>query len=130
LCPGTYIRAIARDLGEKLQVGGTLAGLERTESCGMKLSDSVSLEQLKIEVEQGNFTPISPELGLKHLIDVSLLEIEGQRWCQGQKIVYPSFNGVSVPQIVRVHEAGGKFLGMGEIVLGETDKILIPKVVM
>ena len=36
--PGTYIRAIARDLGGQLGVGGTLANLVRTESCGMHLS--------------------------------------------------------------------------------------------
>ncbi|XTZ11062.1 MAG: tRNA pseudouridine(55) synthase TruB, partial [cyanobacterium endosymbiont of Rhopalodia yunnanensis] len=38
--PGTYIRAIARDLGTMLNLGGTLARLTRTESCGMKLSES------------------------------------------------------------------------------------------
>ena len=32
--PGTYIRAIARDLGALLKVGGTLADLTRTESSG------------------------------------------------------------------------------------------------
>ncbi len=45
--PGTYIRAIARDLGNKLGVGGTLANLIRTQSCGLKIEDSITLEQVR-----------------------------------------------------------------------------------
>ena len=42
---GTYIRAIARDLGRALQAGGTLAALQRTQSSGMRSADSLSLEE-------------------------------------------------------------------------------------
>jgi tRNA pseudouridine55 synthase len=41
---GTYIRAIARDLGAALNVGGTLAALTRTQSSGFDLAGSLSLE--------------------------------------------------------------------------------------
>jgi tRNA pseudouridine55 synthase len=44
---GTYIRAIARDLGIKLNVGGYLRELCRTRIGKYVLEDSVSLEQLK-----------------------------------------------------------------------------------
>ena len=39
---GTYIRAIARDLGEKLGCGATLSGLRRTYSNGFDLKSSLS----------------------------------------------------------------------------------------
>ncbi len=44
---GTYIRSLARDIGEKLGCLGHLSGLERTESCGFTLADAVSLLELE-----------------------------------------------------------------------------------
>lgn len=43
---GTYVRALARDLGEALGVGGHLTALRRTRVGELDLSRSVSLEQL------------------------------------------------------------------------------------
>jgi len=44
---GTYIRAIARDLGAALAVGGHLTALRRTAVGGLTLADAVTLEQLE-----------------------------------------------------------------------------------
>ncbi len=44
---GTYIRSLARDLGNALGCGGALASLRRTEALGFTLSGSVSLEALE-----------------------------------------------------------------------------------
>jgi tRNA pseudouridine55 synthase len=46
---GTYIRSLARDLGDGLGCGGALARLRRTEALGFGLQQSVSLEQLDQE---------------------------------------------------------------------------------
>jgi tRNA pseudouridine55 synthase len=43
---GTYIRALARDLGERLACGGCLAALRRTEALGFDLEAAVPLERL------------------------------------------------------------------------------------
>jgi tRNA pseudouridine55 synthase len=43
---GTYIRAIARDLGATLGVGGHLTALRRTAVGGMTLAEAFTLEQL------------------------------------------------------------------------------------
>lgn len=43
---GTYIRSIARDLGERLGVGGSLAGLTRTASGAFTLATAAMLDQL------------------------------------------------------------------------------------
>lgn len=51
---GTYIRAIARDLGEELQVGGHLNVLRRTRVAGFTLEQSIGIDQLK----GGNFSTI------------------------------------------------------------------------
>ncbi len=39
---GTYIRSIARDLGQKIGTGATLASLNRTLSCGMSVENSLT----------------------------------------------------------------------------------------
>src|SRR3954451_15707532 len=44
---GTYIRAIARDLGAALGVGGHLTALRRTAVGGMTLAEAVTLQQLE-----------------------------------------------------------------------------------
>lgn len=43
---GTYIRSLARDLGESLGCGGALARLRRTEALGFGIAQAVPLESL------------------------------------------------------------------------------------
>jgi tRNA pseudouridine55 synthase len=45
--PGTYIRSIARDLGERLGCGGHLHALRRTEAAGLKVADGVTPDHLE-----------------------------------------------------------------------------------
>jgi len=51
---GTYIRAIARDLGADLKVGGHLNVLRRTRVAGFTLNQAVGIDQLK----GGNFSTL------------------------------------------------------------------------
>ena len=44
---GTFIRAIARDCGEALSVGGHLNSLRRTRIAGFGLERAITLDQLK-----------------------------------------------------------------------------------
>lgn len=84
--PGTYIRAIARDLGEQLGVGGTLASLVRTASCGMHLADSLTFTEIASQLEQQTFSLIPPEQVLSHLNTATLNDEDGRKWCQGQLV--------------------------------------------
>ncbi|MFP3386567.1 hypothetical protein R0J92_24290, partial [Tritonibacter sp. SIMBA_163] len=47
---GTYIRSIARDLGDLLKVGGTLSGVRRTESSGFSLEKSLSRSAIETQL--------------------------------------------------------------------------------
>lgn len=51
---GTFIRAIARDCGEILEVGGHLNALRRTRVASFDVHDAISVESLK----SGDFTPL------------------------------------------------------------------------
>ena len=52
---GTFIRTIARDLGDELKVGGHLSSLRRTRVAGFTEKDAVSFEDLKAQ----NFTALA-----------------------------------------------------------------------
>lgn len=83
---GTYIRAIARDLGAKLEVGGTLANLIRTASCGMNLQDSITFADIEYQLQQRTLELIEPSVILSHLDHATLTSEDARRWCQGQLI--------------------------------------------
>lgn len=117
--PGTYIRSIARDLGSALGIGGTLAGLIRTASCGFSLSESISFEDINLQ------SLISPSLALAHLPLVKLSDSQALRWCQGNKITQDTEINTVSSVFVQVEQEGGDFLGIGEL----QESLLIPKIV-
>lgn len=85
---GTYIRAIARDLGEAVGTGATLSQLERIRSSGLDLDSSVTLEELAalMEADSVPFTPISPNVALAGLPMVAIEGEIAQRWRMGQTV--------------------------------------------
>jgi tRNA pseudouridine55 synthase len=64
---GTFIRAIARDLGDELKVGGHLRALRRTRVAGFALDVATSMEDLKSK----SFTAL-------HLTDVARRTFEAR----------------------------------------------------
>ena len=49
---GTYIRALARDIGQALQSGAHLTALERTRIGDIRLEDCISLEDLRGKLDE------------------------------------------------------------------------------
>ncbi len=49
--PGVYIRALARDIGEKLKTGGYLKGLIRTRVNTFKIGEAKSIEDFKLNIK-------------------------------------------------------------------------------
>lgn len=135
--PGTYIRAIARDLGKLLGVGGTLAYLIRTESCGLQLDTSLTFAELETQLQQNSFSLIPPESLLTYLPSVTLPSNEAQRWCQGQAIQVTAINnGANNSSLkpehdyVLVYGEDNLFLGISIVLLNESGWLIKPKVVL
>ena len=126
---GTYIRAIARDLGELLNTGGTLASLTRTLSCGFHLEDSLTLEELEAQLQQGTFQPIPPVMALQHLAIVTLPAPEADRWCLGQRIFWNNTSTDAPTNALRVQREEGEFLGIGQVISSENGLLLAPQMV-
>ncbi|WP_413161296.1 tRNA pseudouridine(55) synthase TruB [Capilliphycus salinus ALCB114379] len=126
---GTYIRSIARDLGEMLHTGGTLAHLVRTHSSGFDLTESLTIEVLESQIKQGTFQLIPPSTALKHLEAITLSSVEdAKRWCQGQAVVCQAENTTN--SIFRVYHPEGLFLGLGQTVLLDSQTVLKPQIVL
>ncbi len=132
--PGTYIRAIARDLGDILGVGGTLAALTRTKSCGLEISDSLTFQEIETQLERGEFALIPCEIALKYIEEIPLTDKESRRWCQGQRLNLREHNQIELEnqdsKTIRVINPEGIFLGMGQIIQGDNGLVLSPKIVL
>ncbi len=57
---GTYVRALARDLGAALGVGGHLTALRRTSVGDLEVKDAMTLDQLGAMVDAGGEVPRLP----------------------------------------------------------------------
>lgn len=68
---GTYVRSIARDLGERLGCGGHLAALRRTEAAGLRAENALDPQQLEALAAEGRLAeailPVGPLLQLPAL---------------------------------------------------------------
>jgi tRNA pseudouridine55 synthase len=119
---GTYIRAIARDLGTLLETGGTLAALQRTASSGFSLFNSLTFTELEAQLQAGNFQLLPPDTPLQHLQAVHVNTTDAKKWCQGQRITYQSNSS----QLWRVYTEDGHFLGIAQ----SKNNFLFPLVVL
>ncbi|MGG6294533.1 tRNA pseudouridine(55) synthase TruB [Leptolyngbya sp. AN02str] len=131
---GTYIRSIARDLGDQLKTGATLASLLRTHSSGFDLDHSLSLDDLQTQaadaIAQSSTSPsflTQPALALAHLPSISLADSETQAWLQGKRLSLPTPPMFMDEQPLCIIGPNDTFLGIGRY---STDThLLIPWVV-
>lgn len=130
---GTYIRSIARDLGEALGVGGTLAHLIRTSSSGFNLDNSLSLDTLAEQLEANTFAPIPPHIALQHLTPITLTASQVKCWQNGQRLLWQDVSSISPPAedtgFYRVQDETEQFLGIGQPKVINDDLRLAPKLV-
>jgi len=106
---GTYLRAIARDLGERLGVGGYLGRLVRTAYGPLELRDSVRVDELPdADAVRGRLLPA----------DVILPEMQRVRLNIDQEAMVRQGRAVRVlpepgPGAVRAHDMEGRLVALG-----------------
>lgn len=129
---GTYIRSIARDLGDRLGTKGVLAFLERNASCGFQLADSITLEELEQQQQAGTFTPMLPERGLAYLPTATLTTAESiAAWSQGKRLPLDELNLTPPSGSIGYVKVMGaeRCWGIGEI-QSNLQHLLVPKAVL
>lgn len=108
---GTYIRAIARDAGEALGVGGHLAALRRTASGGISVDGAVPLDALG-DAERVADAVLSPAEAVAHLPRVEVDEAGAAALGHGRAVPSPADLPAGVP--VALVAADGALLAVGE----------------
>jgi tRNA pseudouridine55 synthase len=131
---GTYIRSIAHDLGVRLCTQGVLAFLERNASCGLQLSESITLEELERQQQAGTFAPILADRALAHLPTVTLGEAELIKfWGQGKRLSLSQITltpaDAELSGFVKVI-GEERCLGVGEIQQLEGEYLLVSQTVL
>jgi len=86
---GTYIRSIARDLGETLNSGGCLLNLKRTSACGFHEKNSIEISDIE-NLNNKNITFIIPTINaLNHISTLTLMNQEEINfWRTGRMIKF------------------------------------------
>jgi tRNA pseudouridine55 synthase len=118
---GTYIRSLARDLGDILGCGAALARLRRTRALGFTLSQCVGLEELK----QAPPIPLDPLAVLTHLPrhHLDIADLAGWRCGRPQSSSGAWPPGASVLMV----DPDGKLAGLAAV---EDGGVLRPRLVL
>ena len=106
---GTYIRAIARDVGEALGVGAHLTQLRRTEIGRFDVVDAVSFEELATETARARL--LSPADAVSHLPSCVLDEQETAALRHGRAIRRPDLPEAGA---ISMLDPNGALLAIGE----------------
>jgi tRNA pseudouridine55 synthase len=102
--PGTYIRSLARDMGEALGTGATLAELARTHSSGFDLTGSITLQALEQAIAEGTFAPHGVGESMQHLSAIALSPPLARRWCMGQKLALTEAGITGLSEVLETSE--------------------------
>jgi tRNA pseudouridine55 synthase len=111
---GTYIRSLARDLGQRLGVGGYIAALRRTEVGVFHASNGLSLDAPREEARR-RLLPI--EHALQHLPSIALAEPELARFCKGQRVELPMGVAIDSGEAMIVSQSG-EFTAIAAVIDG------------
>ena len=130
---GTYIRAIARDLGLRLGSEGCLYDLRRIESSGFNEERSINLDDFIKKKHNINKIIIPISLALSHIPRIYLKdEKDILFWQTGRKIIFKPDNLIGnklTTKKLLVFDKNDKLLGIGINTL-EEEHFLQPKLVL
>ena len=122
---GTYMRSVARDLGDALGVGGYASVLVRREVGEWSLDDAVPLATLReSEFEPGRLRPLD-ELVCDHPV-VTLDERDVVSFSHGQRV---GVSGGAAGDVVGVLGPSGTLVGMAELQERDDTMVLKPSAV-
>lgn len=109
---GAYMRVLAADLGEALGVGGLLGWLERTEYGALRLTESVTLDDLAAAEDPASaLRPM--EVAVAYLPRIDLSPQLATQVRRGQAVWLPRRPGPAVAGEVRAHGPRGELVALG-----------------
>lgn len=113
--PGTYIRSLARDIGEVVGCGGHLSKLRRTSVGRFDIAGAWSLDQiasLSGEARMGEVM-FQPDEGVPEMPTAIVKDANAERLWHGQRVQMPPGDW-AVGGPARIYSASGTFVGIGD----------------
>lgn len=92
---GTYIRSLARDIGEYLGCGATLTALCRTAASGFSIDDCADLDAINSDNIADYL--MSEEKAVSHLPVLSVTDKQAVRFCNGGQLGFDRLH-ISLPE--------------------------------
>jgi tRNA pseudouridine55 synthase len=130
---GTYVRALARDLGERLGSGAYLAALTRTASGPFRLDQARPLDEVRGALAGGRARDIllPPDAGLDDLPRLTLTGRDLRSLLRGQAVPAARLSleaGDALPELVRVADDAGRLAAIARLRDGrlQPEKVLVP----
>lgn len=119
--PGTYVRSIARDLGQALGCGGYLLALRRTEAAGLHVEEALSPEQLEGLRDVGRLAEaVLPVADLLPLPRLHLTDDDAARFRNGSRIALAGVTDAGDADGRRVVlDSANQLLGVGSVMAGQ-----------
>jgi tRNA pseudouridine55 synthase len=113
---GTYIRSLARQIGEALGVGAHVCHLRRTGSGFFSLEQSVTLPEFERLVERGEIERriITIREALGSMAEIEINEDLGGRIKTGRQVLLEDLKGLAIPRLEERERV--KILHRGEMV--------------
>ena len=114
---GTYIRALAESLGERLNVGAHLAELRRIRAGAFPVSEALTLESVKAAADDESIATVllPPREALRHMPFTSVSASDARRIRQGRTIPLAEHSG-GIPAEggdVAIRDEAGELVAVG-----------------
>jgi tRNA pseudouridine55 synthase len=124
--PGTYIRSLARDIGDAIGCGAHLASLRRERAGRLMLEDALTLEEVEAAAAESVLSRhiLSPDEGLLDERALIISEQHGRALAQGQRL---SCGPAATIARARIYDTGGAFIGVGAVESGRIRPLKVLK---
>jgi tRNA pseudouridine55 synthase len=112
---GTYVRSLARDIGEALGCGGHLSQLRRTHAGGFSVADAITLDDLARLAAAGELADVirQPDDGITDFDAAIVSETTAATIAAG---VTATPGAATRPaDVARIYEASGRFIAVGRV---------------
>ncbi len=115
---GTYIRTLCADIGKKLNTGGVMSALCRTEASGFSLSDAHTLEELEGMMTDELWRAVLPtEVIFRDRKKLTLSDFYSRLAKCGAEIYLKKIGAydLGIGEQLRLYDSAGDFFALGEV---------------
>jgi len=116
---GTYIRTLAEDIGDQLDVGAYLLELKRINIGELSIQNAVNIEQIEKTKDKERIKLLLPPEELLSEYEKIVLNLNEENTIKDGKIIEKQEN---IPGLYRLYGGNNEFIGLGEIDKNESLK--------